>query len=405
VAGGEGVTDLAGALLAAEPGERQRLVAESSEQDLEQAVAALGHRRDPQAGAVLALVAAVAASKAIRKAARREVHRLRSIGVQVPDVEPAAESGPTAQVERSPQLVPTEVWATHFDPGGSRALWLLAERPLGGAWLAGLILNDVKGLVELELVDTTRKRFLRDLEEWRRERQSVFVSLPFEYALQLVREGVAEARGLGAALPLHYDRFQKLFGEADHGPDRPLAYQTISPVEVQFNPELQEQASRLALEPEIVGWWLLPTEELRYRAIELVHARHPALLVPGQSPAARALQLMDEAAKKLATPEVRRALKRRLEETAYIFLQTDRFMAARLAVAAAQGLADFTTRPYQHPVVRFMVSTGFIYSLRTEVVDGQSAAEVLLELLDATEQKADEEPSPGTTPSGLILPR
>jgi hypothetical protein len=271
--------------------------------------------------------------------------------------------------------------------------------------LAGLILNDVKGLVELELIDTTRKRFLRDLEEWRRDPQSTWVTLPSPYALQLIREGVDLARSLEAGLPTSYGRFRELFGEADHSPNRPLVYETISPVEARFNPEWLEESSQIELEPEVAGWWLMPGEALRARAIELVQSRHPALLVPGQSPEVRTRQLLDDAAKQLATPEVRRALQRRLEETAYIFLQTDRFTAARLAVAAAQGLADPSLRPQQHPIVRFMVSTGFIQALRTELLEDQPAQEVLLELLEAAAEHEDKEPSPGTTPSGLILPR
>jgi hypothetical protein len=301
--------------------------------------------------------------------------------------------------------VPSEVWATHFDPSGSRALWLLAERPLGGAWLAGLILNDLKGLVELELVDTTRKRFLRDLEEWRRDPESAWVTLPLDYALPLVREGVDLARGQGAGLPTSYGRFRELFGEAERGPDRPLVYQTVSPLEARFNPEWLEESAQVAYEPEVASWSLLPTEALRSRALELVRARHPALLVPGQSPAVRARQLMDDAAQELTTPEVRHGLQRRLEETAYIFLQTERFGAARLAVAAAQGLADPAVRPYRHPLVRVMVSSGFIRALRTELVEGEPAPELLLELLEAAAEERDEEAPPGTTPSGLILPR
>ena len=400
--GAEG-SSLVDALLAADGGEQRRLIAEASGEDLERAISALGQRRNEQSGAVLGLMAAVAAHKAIRKAARRELHRLRSVGVKVPEVEFTV-AEPPAHFE-PPRLVSGEVWATPFDPSGSRALWLLADRPLGGAWLAGLILNDVKGLLELKLIDTTRKRFLRDLDDWRRDPLSTWISLPLGYALQLIREGVDLARGQDGGLPTSYGRFRELFGEAEHGPERPLVYETISPVEARFNPEWLEKSGQIELEPEIAGWWLLPTEALRSRALELLHARHPALVVPGQSREVRARQLMDEAAEQLTTPEVRRALQRRLEETAYIFLQTDRFTAARLAVAAAQGLADPSTRPYQHPIVRFVVSTGFIQALRTELVDGQPAPNVLLELLEAAAEKEDVEPSPGTTPSGLILPR
>ena len=121
-------------------------------------MSALGHRRDQAAAEVLSLVEDAVDDRALKKAARRELHRLRSIGVQAPAAAARAAAPTTAQPPAS--LAIGEAWATDIDPSGARALWLLGERPLGGVWFAALLLNDLRGLPEMSLVDTTRKRYL-----------------------------------------------------------------------------------------------------------------------------------------------------------------------------------------------------------------------------------------------------
>ena len=59
----------------------------------------------------------------------------------------------------------SQAWVTDIDASGSRALWLLGERPLGGVWFAALLLNDLRGVQDLSLIDTTHKRFLKELDQ------------------------------------------------------------------------------------------------------------------------------------------------------------------------------------------------------------------------------------------------
>jgi hypothetical protein len=400
VTGSERAADLVSALLAADPPVWAQFVAETPSEDLERAIATLGQRREPAAAAVLALIDARRPERRVRKAARRELHRLRSVGVRAP------ESAGVAARERPPPapLAVSEVWATGFDPEGSRSLWLLGEEPLGGAWLAGTILNDVAGLLELELLDTTRRRFQRDLAEWRREPGGAWVPVPLEYALQLVREGVDLTRGRQAVLPAAYPRFRDLFGEAPGGPERPLVYQTISPLAATLNPEWVGESAELLREPELAGWHLAPTDALRARALRVARAATLALVVPGDPPEEQARRLLEDAARELLTPEVRRGLRRRLEETAYLFLQTGRAVAARRAVAAAQALPDAGVVAPPAALVEVLVTAGLAQALADEVVEGQPASEIVLDLFEEVLEAELEAPAPETTPSGLILP-
>ena len=395
-------TDLAAALLAAEPVERERLLRTANATDLATALTALGHTRQPAAAEVLALVDLVVDDRALRKAARRELHRLRSMGV-VPPAAVRATPEP-AQPPEEARLQVTEAWATDVDSTGSRALWLVAEKPLGGVWFAATLLNDQRGLRELSLVDTTRKRFLKDLND-SRSTAGTWVRLPGDYALGLVREAVDLTREAGGGVPPRYRAFREVFGEASAVPERALVYETIAPVDVNLHPEWLDESARLTAEPEVAGWHVPLPAEMRPRAVEVIRATAAGLLLPGHTPEQQALQLLAEAAQQGLTPRMRGALRRRLEETAYVFVATDRLIAARLAVGAARPLDDRNLLVERHPFLKALLQAGLMRLLGSEMVGTRPAAQVLLELIERAIQS--ERPTGGleARPSGLILPR
>jgi hypothetical protein len=281
---------------------------------------------------------------------------------------------------------------------------LLGEPPLGGAWLAAMVLHDERGLTELSLVDTTRKRYTRQLEQRRQDPRATWVALPPGYALELVREAIDLVRSHDGGLPTRYRSFKELFGEAERAPERALVYETISPVEVSFHPEWLADSAHLVREPEVAGWSIPATEELRARALEVARAPSAALLVPGNPPEQQALRLLAEASRALMTDGRRRAVRRRLEETAYIFVATDRLARARLAVAAAQALNEPNLSPERHPFVRALLVAGLARGLQSEMVGSRRATDTLLELVERAVEGEAGRPAE-TTPTGLILPR
>jgi len=108
---------------------------------------------------------------------------------------------------------------------------------------------------------------------------------------------------------------------------------------------------------------------------------------------------------RLVRREVRRALRRRLEETGYIFVATDRLAAARLAVAAARALDDPAIPPERHPLVRLLLGAGLARLLGSEKIGTRRAADLLLELIERATQQQNQSGPTETRPSGLILPR
>jgi hypothetical protein len=98
-------------------------------------------------------------------------------------------------------------------------------------------------------------------------------------------------------------------------------------------------------------------------------------------------------------------MRRRLEETAYIFVSTDRLSAARLAVAAAHGLEDGRVAPERHPLLRLLLVAGLARLVGSETIGSRRASDVLFELIERSSQREAQGGPVETRPSGLILPR
>jgi hypothetical protein len=281
----------------------------------------------------------------------------------------------------------------------------MGEPPLGGAWLGAAGLGEDEGLSELSLVETTRKRYQRELEERRHDPRTTWVPIPPDYAMQLVREAVDVAHSHDRGLPTRYHTFRELFGEAEHGPERALVYTLLSQVESSLLPDASdlEATVQLLREPEVVDWYVPVGEELRTRAAEVVRGASMGLVVPGNTPEQRAVRLLADAGREVLTSERRHALQRRLEETGYIFVATDRVAAARLAVTAARAIADASIGPERNPFARLLLTSGLVGGVRSES-DRQLAERLLDLVLRGLQSDAGRGPET-TTPSGLILPR
>lgn len=99
--------------------------------------------------------------------------------------------------------------------------------------------------------------------------------------------------------------------------------------------------------------WYFDEEAVTTRALELQRLRESRIVLSGEPREVRERRIVDAAIEALFTPERRRAVRRRLEEVAWVFWQTGRERAARQAVAAAFPIEDGPST--RHPFVRALV--------------------------------------------------
>lgn len=322
-------------------------------------VEALGGRHDAAAGRVLTIVATETTDRELRKVARRGIHRLRAAGVPVEMPVVVAPPGVVA-VESTR---PTDAHTTAPDGVGSRVVWLALERQFGGMAVYGLLLNDVVGIKDCSYRDTTRKRFGETLRSWREHHESPAVELPPDYALALVSEALALNAESGFTVPTEFQLHRRVVGELPDPPEQALIHRYVSRGQALLLPNLLEDSDQLLDEPEVRNWFFGYDESLP-RAQELRRAREGRILLTAEPRETREQRAVDAAIVELFTPTIRRAMRRRLEETAYIFWQTDRERAARRAVAAAFAIGDGPLN--RHPFVRAMVEKSLALALESQ---------------------------------------
>ena len=334
---------------AADPLDRLSELAESTPGGAPALVEALGAMRSDDAGRVLAAVAIRAPDKELRKAARRGLHRLRAAGVAVGDVAIL----PDAPVPPPPAVAgPTDAYTTAADGIGTRVVWLNVDRPLGGLLEFALALNDLVGMKDCSFRETTRKKFNQTLEGWRERQEMHVVDLPPDYALALVSEALALNAEQRFPVPTEFQLHRHVLGELPPPPEDALIHRHVSRGQALLLPNLLEESAGLLDEEELKGWFFGYDESIG-RAQELQRLRESRIILSGEPREERERRVVDAAIDALFTPEQRRAIRRRLEEVAWVFWQTGRERAARQAVAAAFGLSQGSLT--RHPFVRALV--------------------------------------------------
>jgi hypothetical protein len=320
----------------------------------------IGALERSEAGELLAAVAAGPVTKDLRKSARRGLHRFRASGRSAPSVRSDTER-PALRFNVDYRL--TEARASVADGLGSRWLWLFAERSTGGGYFFGMILNELAGIKDVMISDTTRKRFLERVADATKNAEIEFYALPTDYARALMAEALQLNHTSGFTVPAGLQTYRSALGDLGEPPERALIYDFVSAAEVRLDAGYLAQSVELMEQPEL-SHWLFDFHDIRPFAEQTRQMDRSMVVVHETARQERTERIESEALRTLITDEVRHGLKRRLEETAYIFWITDRQHAAKLAVAAAIALeqpivsssiivrVDRGPGQVQHPLIR-----------------------------------------------------
>ena len=275
--------------------------------------------------------------KSLRKVAGRMRYRLKSAGVALPERPPSP---------RSPAPVWTlkESWASPVDGTGSRALWLLAEGPYGQWLRLSLVLNDQLGILDTVGGPIAKKRIAGELEHLQSSRERPWISLPPSYTQGLIAEAVALEKD--HPVPKEFLRWQSVLVGLPIS--KPLILDCLDPEEIRADPTLLDHPGELLTQPELAGWFFDPGA-VQSAALELEEARASRLVLSERQKTEREASILARATEECFTEDERTRWRRRLEETAYHFWQTERRREASLALAAALALADRGRSPRHQP--------------------------------------------------------
>jgi hypothetical protein len=306
---------------------------------------------DPEAGAAALLALAEdSLSKTARKILRRVRHQLRSRGVSVP------EAAPPAVVSKLPPIEDalTGAQVSAIDPTGTRLVYLVEPHPGGGARLFELMLDEGRGVVELEVYATGRskvRRFLRDLE-----RRAGFrtAAAPPDAVRALVARIVDQAPE-GRPLPRGFREWRShVASAADGQTPGDLAREALG-APADGEPIDTERCARVVerIERGDLGPWPPAADRLEKLFEQIAEIGRGRIIVSGVRRKEQVRQMLDEAIGDVFGGEFSIRTAQRYEESAYLDWQDGRAEEARDCLAAAHAFRG--TPLAENPVARAML--------------------------------------------------
>jgi hypothetical protein len=302
----------------------------------------------PEAGAEpLRRVASGALPKASRKGLRRALHRLRSRGIALPP------ERPPAVVARLPSLGDdlNTAMVSAIDPQGTRLVHVVESNPAGGARLFEVLLDEVRGVLEIEVYTTGRSRarqFLRDMG--RRGRFPAVEADPDAVRALVAR--VADGQPEGRPLPRGFAEWRSRVANAPEGTATPGEEADAALGGSDEDAVGLERAVELVRQRE-VGPWPPAAEVLSPLAEELAELGRSRILVSPALRRERAETVLRDGAARIFGDAFAAATARRFEETAYVLWKQDCVETARACLVAARAFR--AKAPGENPVALAML--------------------------------------------------
>ncbi|HEX8440701.1 hypothetical protein [Archangium sp.] len=346
-----------------------------------------------------ALAEALAGSshKALVKAAKKALYRLRSRGVEVAEPARPSTPEPARSVVATPETLPAVL--TSIDGTGERVLEI--ARPLrgGGVEAIQLLLSDEHGVERIQVVETSRGEYRRVVKQATSPGPDAAVELPHAEALERLAAAVGLNLRTHTAFPPGLDAVLRHLGVQARSDPPSL------PAPEPDDARLANEAHKLHDEPEMRGW-LPPMSELEALAFKVDELEaSPLALTPAQRNE-EIIQAAHAQAHAFFAPEaVRRLYASRLWEMGLHFERLGKEHPAQVARAEARRLWHGPTEPPSRFVER-LYEKALLVTMAERVApstrdQAHARARARAEQqARATEPESLERRSPG----GIILP-
>ncbi|HVA24730.1 MAG TPA: hypothetical protein VMW62_10070 [Chloroflexota bacterium] len=319
--------------------------------------------------------------KDVAKAARRALFKLQTQGIRPSDERAKEEPAPASPAETS-KIKLIEGRISSYDPRGTRAVSILAEKPFTGLVNLFAIASDVDGLLDAELSTTTKKAFFTRLDNFTRQYGYIeFVTTPPDYANQVIHRAAAGNEKSATPLPQDFSMWKSFGAEPPDPALEPPILTELDASDVRERVPLEDTEDLAHTEFEA---WAYDQEQLKEHLVRLETARGGPLVLSEDAQKEREKGIVDEAADAIFKDDELARAKERLLETAHFLYQQGDTAAAEKCLRAALDVA--AGAPHDHPFLREILRKSF--DLATH---------------EGHEHEHEHEPQVSRTESGIVL--
>lgn len=323
-------------------------------------VFSLGKLVDAASLAALSEIDKRSADREIKKEIKRARFKLGQKGLNVPQPD-TVERKPAPIFERSADA---EAYMSAVDGGGGRLIWIAKTQPSHGLQVIQAMLHDREGLLRFGGMQTRRKELRRMADEIKQQHGVTMISIPWEYADQIIYEGYEKAKARGQSGLENFHDIRSIIGAGKPKEQIHPIYKKLDAEQVREG-AWRELSRRLLDEPEL-RYWILMDEWLQAMIAQLHEAQASRLVLNPIQKEERLAAIVRDAVKTLCSGENGKAFKRRMEDMALYFFETDRADLAKLALAVALQVGEGDPGPLDISFLTGLVQKSFAFFISQE---------------------------------------
>jgi hypothetical protein len=269
--------------------------------------------------------------KAVLKIIRKAIFRLEQAGIE-PE---ASLKSPGRSLFRPPEPRPSLGYISVYDHPDFRYGMLCVPGQLKGLNVCSFVISQSQGFKECDSYHMTESALKGFVQKLTSQEENLLYEVPPEHIRFILQEAAARTFDLGLLIPPDYEEFQHL-SQTISLPNEHMVYSMIDTAQLADRVHLKNMASRL-LEHQVLASWVL-VEELQPYYRKFSEIENSVLILNEAQKTEQRMAVYEQAEKELFTPEQTAFLKRRLEETALLFLGEGEVELAEGALALGMDL-------------------------------------------------------------------
>jgi hypothetical protein len=323
-------------------------------------VFALGKIADSTAVEALTEIEKQTTDKEIRKEIKRSFFKLGQRGLTIPHEE-SGENKPMPFFSRATDI---EAYMSAVDGGGGRLIWIAKAQPNHGLQVIQGMLNDREGLLRIGGMHVSRKELRKMADELKRQHDVNMIPIPWEHADWMLYEAYEKAKASGQSGLENFRELRSLIATTKPKEQLHPVYQKLDAAQVRDG-AWREQSRRILDEPEL-RYWILTDDWIQAFVAQLQEAQTSRLVLNPLQKEERFSAIVREAVKELCSGENGKAFKRRMEDMALYFSETNRIDRAKLSLAVALQVGEGDPGPLDVSFLTGLMQKSFAFFMSQE---------------------------------------
>ncbi len=315
----------------------------------------LGKIADPAALNVLAEIERTTTDKDLKKEIKRSLFKLTQKGLAMPQ-ENAAEKKSTPLFERASEI---EAYMSAVDGGGGRLVWIAKPQPNHGLQVIQAMLQDRDGLLRIGGIHMRRKELRKMAQDIKQQHEVSMIAIPWEYADQTIYEAYDRAKSRGQSGLENFHELRSLIGTGKPQEQPHPIYRKLDVTEARDG-SWRELSRRLLDEVEL-RYWILTDDWVQAFLPLLQEAQTSRLVLNPLQKEERFNAIVRDAVKALCAGDNGKLFKRRMEDMAFYFLETNRAELAKLALAVALQVGEGDPGPLDVSFLTGLMQKSFAF--------------------------------------------